>query len=221
MPWALLASNCSLAIRSACSWNSDFWLSKPISKQPLGAELPRRVPWPPAINTTATLFSATCFKPASYQVFRSAGSESMMEAVAEAGRGSRVAGVSSVLGGLRAFSASSLMRATSKVDSWWNSRDLSAVWSSSTKAKTCPCPASVYFFCRAWNSSVEGSRGASSAVPAILLMRLETVSLIAAIVNQDMWAKLERVTEELKVVREIGTEGEDGRRRAAWQGGKK
>jgi hypothetical protein len=149
-----------------------------MSKQPLGAELPSRVPCPPAIKTTATLFAATSFRPDSYHFWKSEGSESRMEAVATSGRGSRVTAPCSAGGGLRALSASSLIRVGSKLDSWWKSCDFSTVVNSSAKAKTWPCPASVYFFCSAWNSSTEGSRGTSGAVPWSFPRTLETASLI-------------------------------------------
>ena len=149
-----------------------------MSKQPFGAELPRRVPWPPAIRTTATLFSATCCRPASYHFLMSSALESMMEAVADSGRGSRVTGPVEVGGGLRALSASSLMRVGSKLESWWKSWDFSRVVNSSVKAKTWPCPALLYLSTSVWNSSAEGSRGASSVVPWIFPRTLETASLI-------------------------------------------
>lgn len=109
LPCCFFASCCTFAIRSPWSWNSDLWLGSPISKQPLGAELPNRVPCPPAINTTATWFSAISFRPSSYHLSRSSAFESRTDDVALSGRGSILDSTDSVFGGWSAFSASSLM----------------------------------------------------------------------------------------------------------------
>lgn len=50
----LTASTRSREIRSACSWNKLLPDGNPTSKQPFGADVPSRVPCPPAISTTAT-----------------------------------------------------------------------------------------------------------------------------------------------------------------------
>ena len=95
-----LAANISaFLILSPCSWNRLFLLGRPMSKHPLGAELPRRVPWPPAMSTTATLFSAIRSSPLSYHLSRSSWEDERTEDVAFSGRGSSLFSLASVSAG--------------------------------------------------------------------------------------------------------------------------
>lgn len=80
-----------------------------MSKHPFGAELPNRVPCPPAISTTATLFSAISSRPLLYHLSRSSCFESRTDDVASCGRGSIFDSSESAFAGWRARSVISLM----------------------------------------------------------------------------------------------------------------
>lgn len=86
-PVCCSASSCSLRIRFACSSNSE---PPPAGSSngniPFGSLLPRRVPCPPAIKSTASLPSEICSRPAfSHASISSVGSSVVESATSSSG----------------------------------------------------------------------------------------------------------------------------------------